>query len=114
MRDSIAAALEGADFRVIGAHDGSAALRLMRTEQPAILVLDIYMPEMDGFETMSALKAEASTVPIIAMSGGLAGQPGDLLPMALDFGAAAVLRKPFETADLIAAIHAAIAAPGRS
>ena len=108
MRDAVVAALDGFGYRTIGAEDGAAALRLMATEHPVALVLDLYMPEMDGFETMSALKASASKVPIVVISGGIAGEQGDLLPMALDFGAAAILRKPFETAELDAVLRKVI------
>ncbi|HVZ01943.1 MAG TPA: response regulator [Dongiaceae bacterium] len=108
IRDALRIGLESSGYRAIVTDDGAAAMRLVKSEHPAVLVLDLYMPETDGFEVMSALKSAAVEVPIIVMSGGVAGHPGDLLPMALDFGAAAALRKPFAIADLDAAIRKVI------
>ncbi|MES1152276.1 MAG: hypothetical protein ABUL54_10300, partial [Dongia sp.] len=58
---------------------------------------------------MSALKAATLDVPVIAISGGMPGRPGDLLPVALSFGATAALRKPFLIEELDAAIRKAVA-----
>ena len=104
-RDALLLSLEAHGYRATGAPDGAAAMKLLQTDRPAAIVLDLYMPEMDGFEVMSALKSAALDVPVIAISGGMPGRPGDLLPMAVDFGAAAALRKPFPIEDLDAAIR---------
>jgi len=104
-RDALLLSLEAHGYRATGAADGLAAMKLLRAERPAAIVLDLYMPDMDGFEVMSALKAEALAVPVIVISGGMPGRPGDLLPMAIDFGAAAALRKPFAIEELAAAIR---------
>jgi len=98
-------ALEAHGYRAIGTADGAAAMKMLESDRPAAIVLDLYMPEMDGFEVMSALKAAALDVPVIAISGGMPGRPGDLLAVAVDFGAAAALRKPFSIEDLDAAIR---------
>ena len=112
-RDALLLSLEAHGYRTTGAADGVEAMKLLRADPPAAIVLDLYMPDMDGFEVMSALKAEALNVPVIAISGGMPGRPGDLLPMALDFGAAAALRKPFAVEDLDAAIRQAVPQLGR-
>lgn len=104
-REALLLSLKAHGYRATGAADGVEAMKLLRTDRPAAIVLDLYMPDMDGFEVMSALKAEAFNVPVIAISGGMPGRPGDLLPMALDFGAAAALRKPFAVEELDAAIR---------
>ena len=104
-RDALLLSLEAHGYRAIGAADGVAAMKLLQADQPAAIVLDLYMPDMDGFEVMSALKSQALDVPVIAISGGMPGRPGDLLSMALDFGAAAALRKPFAIEELDAAIR---------
>jgi len=112
-RDALLLSLEAHGYRAIGAADGAAAMLLLQAERPAAIVLDLYMPDMDGFEVMSALKSQALDVPVIAISGGMPGRPGDLLPMALDFGAAAALRKPFAIEALDAAIRKLVPNLGR-
>lgn len=104
-RDALLAALETHGYHAIGTPDGAAAMKMLETDRPVAIVLDLYMPEMDGFEVMSALKSAALNVPVIAISGGMPGRPGDLLPLALDFGAAAALRKTFPIEELDAAIR---------
>jgi len=106
-RDALLLSLDAQGYRASGTGDGAAALEMLRAERPSAIVLDLYMPGMDGFEVMSALKAAAVDVPVIAISGGMPGRPGDLLPMALGFGAAAALRKPFLPEELDAAIRKA-------
>jgi two-component system response regulator MprA len=104
-RDALLSALDAHGYRAIGTADGAQAMKMLEADRPAAIVLDLYMPDMDGFEVMSALKSSALNVPVIAISGGMPGRPGDLLPMAIDFGAAAALRKPFPIEDLDAAIR---------
>jgi CheY-like chemotaxis protein len=111
-RDALVESLEACGYRCIGLGEGAAVLDLLKTGQtPAAIVVDLYMPGMDGFEVMSALKAAASKAPIIVISGGMPGRANELLPLALDLGAAAILRKPFAIAELDAAIRKAIGKP---
>jgi CheY-like chemotaxis protein len=62
-------ALEDTDYRVLTAVDG-AALALAQEQQPNVILLDILMPGMDGFEVSQRLRANPTTahIPIIAMS----------------------------------------------
>ena len=57
--------LEG--YRVIEAHDGIKALDRLRTELPDIVILDVMMPELDGFETLRMVR-EVSNVPVIMLT----------------------------------------------
>jgi CheY-like chemotaxis protein len=109
-RDALLLSLEAHGYRAVGTGDGAAALQMLGADRPMAIVLDLYMPGMDGFEVMSALKAAAVDVPVIAISGGMPGRPGDLLPVALGFGAAAALRKPFLIDELDAAIRKVVIA----
>jgi CheY-like chemotaxis protein len=94
--------------------EGAAVLDILKTgRMPAAIVVDLYMPVMDGFEVMSALKSAAVAVPVIVISGGMPGRPNELLPLALDLGAAAILRKPFAIAELDAAIRKVVPPLGR-
>lgn len=74
-----------------------------------VAIVDMIMPEMDGIETIRALKALCPSTRIIAMSGG--GQHGDAqlyLRIAEQFGAIAALTKPFMASDLGSAIARAL------
>jgi DNA-binding response OmpR family regulator len=110
-REALQASLGALGYRVVGVSDGEAAMKIVETDPPAAIVLDLYMPGMDGFEVMSALKKTATGVPVVVISGGMPGRPGDLLPLALDLGAAAILRKPFPIEELDKIIRRVV--PGR-
>jgi predicted signal transduction protein with EAL and GGDEF domain/DNA-binding response OmpR family regulator len=63
--------LEGADFRVVEAADGQAAVEICRERQPQIVLLDVNMPILDGFETCRRLRDSsfARHIPILMMTG---------------------------------------------
>jgi CheY-like chemotaxis protein len=72
-----------------------------------LVILDIFMPEMDGLETLAALRAYAPRLPIIAMSGG--GATGmDLLLEAKQLGADWTIAKPFTVAEIMALVGSAL------
>ena len=70
IRDSLTDILVYAGYEVIGAEDGGAALELARREHPDIILLDVMMPVMDGFEVLKNLKENPSTeaIPVIILS----------------------------------------------
>ena len=72
MREALQMILESADYTVVTAEDGEECLSKLKTEQPDLLILDLLMPRMDGFEVCKALKdprmAKAAKVPIIILS----------------------------------------------
>lgn len=77
-----------------------AALALLATDRPDVIISDMYMPEMDGIEFLIWLEGIAPEVPVIAISGG--GQAGKthVLDDARELGAAATLPKPFTYEEL--------------
>jgi DNA-binding response OmpR family regulator len=79
-------------FTVLTAVDGEAGLEVARAEHPDLILLDMVMPKLQGFEVLRMLKAEAATasIPVIVLSS-LGGQ-GDV-QAALDCGAASYLIK---------------------
>jgi DNA-binding response OmpR family regulator len=91
-------------FAVDTASDGRAALKKFREAQFDVIILDLWMPEKDGLETLIEIRRASPTAKVIAMSG--ANSIGFTKPLdtALRFGAAAVLEKPFTSQDLIEAI----------
>ncbi len=98
-RTFITDALEVAGYRVLQAV-GRAALALAQDQHPQVILLDLHMPELDGWEISRHLRADAQTaaIPIIAMSAGqrLASLPPDV--------ADALLPKPFTLSALYAAV----------
>jgi CheY-like chemotaxis protein len=79
----------------------------------AVLV-DMFMPDADGFETIHALRGMGIDAPVIAISGGCSKKPDGVLAWARSLGADASLAKPFEIERLIRlvdTIHGAACAP---
>jgi CheY-like chemotaxis protein len=80
-------------------------VRKFRSEAPNVIVTDIVMPEQEGIQTIREIRAEGSSVAIIAISGGGGGGDGSLyLTIAEELGADAVLQKPFRLAELVSVV----------
>jgi len=96
-------------FRVTIADDGESGLRLLERERVDLMIIDIFMPHMRGFESVRLFHDSAPTIPLIAMSGyafaDINSPAPDFLRMALELGAARCLRKPFTPAALMAVIN---------
>lgn len=100
--------LERAGHHVTLAGDGCRALAQFEASQFDLLFLDIFMPGMDGLETMRHIRALAPAIPIIVISGRSitpdAYTEPDFLKMATKLGAVASLQKPFRPDALLAAV----------
>lgn len=109
VRTTITTVLEQEGFEVFTAEDGRTGLEALDSTPFDVVIVDIFMPGMDGLETITALHRHAPTVPIIAMSGfsfrDSATPAPDFLSMATKLGAVCSLQKPFEPRDLLAAVH---------
>lgn len=92
LRRAAESALKRAGFTVLPAADGEEALRLAQAEKPDLVLLDLIMPKLQGFEVLKALKADPTTamIPVIVLSN--LGQEGDV-QRALESGAVAYLVK---------------------
>jgi len=105
--------LQRNNFRVTIAEGGEAGLRALEHEQFDLMIIDIFMPHMRGFESIRIFHERAPVVPLIAMSGyafaNLNSPAPDFLRMALELGAARCLRKPFTPHALLAAINDCLA-----
>ena len=89
-------------FEVITATSGKEALQLIRSTKPDIMLLDIVMPEMDGFHVLKRLRT-FSLMPVIAFSANIANYDE-----AIRLGASAFVSKPFKTDDIIGKIDACL------
>jgi len=91
-------------YKVILASNGEEALSLFRTEQPNLVILDIMLPKMDGYEVCSAIRQE-SQVPIIMLTA--LGDISDRV-MGLELGADDYVIKPFSPKELEARIRSVL------
>lgn len=104
LRDVVRLALEGAGHDVLTATQGVEGLACLNGHPVDLVVTDLFMPEMDGIELITALRRQFPGVRIVAMSG----RPGvDYLSVAKELGAARILRKPFVMDELLSAVEAA-------
>ncbi|HEY3483294.1 MAG TPA: response regulator [Streptomyces sp.] len=87
LRKAAETALKRHGFTVVAAVDGEEALRLARAAPPDLVLLDLIMPRMQGFEVLRALKADPATAPIPVVILSNLGQDGDM-KQAMDAGAA--------------------------
>jgi CheY-like chemotaxis protein len=86
--------LEAAGHSVLQAADGQEALDMVAACHVDLLVVDMLMPNVDGLETIIALRKGGSAMPIIAISSGGRMDRSTLLRPAAVFGANAILSKP--------------------
>lgn len=98
-------AIEHAGYRVHEAPNGNEAVRLCRTEPIDVVLLDIFMPDKEGFETIRELRETVPDVKIVAVSGG--GRYGfvDVLEAAKMFGARYAFAKPVPLGKLLEALR---------
>jgi len=101
--DMLAKTLERAGFAVITAIHGTDALEKMRPLSADVVVTDILMPDMDGFELIRRLHAKWPHLPIVAMSG--IDDTPNFRNLALKFGAKAALSKPVNRAHLVEVVR---------
>ena len=96
--------LVDAGYATRTATDGRAALAAVQADPPGLLLLDVQMPEMDGFEVAAMLKADpaTATIPIIMVS---AHEGRGARVVGLESGAEDYLSKPVDPAELIAKIR---------
>jgi two-component system KDP operon response regulator KdpE len=91
-------------YEVIEATSGSEALELLRDRMPDLILLDVMMPDMDGFETLQLLR-EISTVPVIMLTAK--GEEEDRI-RGLELGADDYITKPFSPREMVSRVRAVI------
>ena len=91
-------------YEVITADNGATALELLETQHPDLLILDVMMPQLDGFEVCRRVR-QSMDVPIVILSAK--GETADKVT-GLELGADDYLPKPFEPSELIARVKAVL------
>ncbi|MGD9009336.1 MAG: response regulator transcription factor [Desulfobacteraceae bacterium] len=104
MADLVAHCLKRENIQVMFARDGRQAIKMIREKTPALVLLDIMLPHMDGWEVCKEIR-KFSTVPIIMLSART--ETIDRV-MGLNLGADDYINKPFEPHELIARIKAVL------
>lgn len=102
--DMIKMRLESNDYEVIAADNGEDGIRLAQAEKPDLILLDVMMPGIDGFQTLQRLKADGKTwdIPVVMLT---AKREMKSIQRAQDISAADYLIKPCESKDLMAVVR---------
>jgi PAS domain S-box-containing protein len=102
--------LRQAGFEVVDAASGEEALRLVRSEEPDLVLLDVNLPDLDGFEVCRRIKTapETSTIPVLYLSA--AYRTPEHRVQGLDLGADGYLTQPVEPRELVATVNALLRA----
>ena len=92
--------LETRGFRVFTALTGTAGIELARRERPAVILLDVMMPEVDGHQVCKRLKADPLTSKIPVLMLTVMNRIKDIA-LAMDEGADGFMAKPFDNDELL-------------
>jgi DNA-binding response OmpR family regulator len=103
MRTALADVLDGEGYRALTAADGEVGLQRALEEKPDLILLDIMMPKLDGFEVCAELRRLGHATPVLMLTAK--GQVEDRVT-GLDAGADDYLVKPFSTEELLARVRA--------
>ena len=114
VRTAIMTVLEHQGLDVIAVEDGQSGIEAIQGQKFDVIIVDIFMPGMDGLESIRAFKRYAPAVPVIAISGFMfrdSTRPApDFLAMATKLGAAYSLHKPFRATELVQVVEACLTA----
>lgn len=97
--------LEEAGYAVSDASDGAAGLAMFRSGGWALVVLDLFMPGLDGLDALEEMDPERSGVPVIVISGGGTKTGADPLHLAMTLGASRSFPKSFEYDEFLDAVR---------
>ncbi len=112
IRDTLRRILQQAGHQVDMAEHGGIGLEALQRRPVDLVICDLFMPDMEGFETMRSIRERHADLKIIAMSGGARGLDRDaFLDDAEILHADATLPKPFKNSDLIGLVEELLASP---
>lgn len=100
MLELLTTMLEKEGYKVIGAENGKIAVELARKELPALIMLDIHMPVLDGLKACKAIKTDqvTKTIPVVMLT--VEGSISEI-EQAISFGAKTYITKPSGRAEII-------------
>jgi DNA-binding NtrC family response regulator len=115
---AIEACLQRQGFEITVANGAESGLGALETAAFDVMLVDVFMPHMRGYESIRIFHERAPTIPLIAMSGyafaKLATPSHDVLAMTLQYGATSSLRKPFTPSRLVATVTECLINPSRA
>jgi DNA-binding response OmpR family regulator len=97
--------LEADGYDVLSAEDGEGGLELARSERPDLIILDVMLPKLNGFQVLQAIRREGLMMPIIVLSARNAEMDK---VTGLELGAEDYVAKPFSLAELLARVRAGL------
>jgi CheY-like chemotaxis protein len=100
IRELLFTALEDDGFEVVPAANGHEALAAIKTFRPDVIVLDLMMPVMDGWQFARELRARDEDIPLVLLSAAR-----DLRAHQKTLAAVDVIEKPFDLSELLPKIH---------
>ncbi|MGC9398876.1 MAG: response regulator transcription factor [Anaerolineae bacterium] len=109
LTDVVAFTLRREGFEVLQAYDGAAALRRLDAETPDLIILDVNLPDMDGFTVCQKIR-ERGDVPVIMLT---VREEEDDIVQGLELGADDYITKPFSPRQLVARVQAVLRRSGR-
>lgn len=107
LRELVTYRLSRSGYNVIGAEDGQEAFELAAERTPDLMILDVMMPKLDGYELTRRVRAEAalSSIPVILLTAR--SQESDI-DRGFEVGADDYLKKPFNPDELVARVRAVL------
>jgi len=113
--EAIEVCLQRQGFEVTVADGGEAGMRALENATFDVMLVDIFMPHMRGYESVRVFYERAPLIPLVAMSGYTFASPDtsshDFLKTTLELGAVCCLRKPFTPNALLAAVNQCLTRP---
>ena len=109
-RELLLLLLEGGEYSLLEAADGMEALDLLRAEQPDLLITDIVMPRMDGYELVRRLREDDSTAHTSVIFCSASYHEREVREMARSLGVQSTLAKPFDHKTVRTIVDATLAA----
>lgn len=104
IRMLVSASLRSGGYELLEAEDGETTLRTALDRHPDLILLDVTMPKLDGFEVLHFLRAKAETADTKVIMLTTAAMPADIQTGA-QMGVSGYIIKPFQPADLRAAVE---------
>ncbi len=101
-RSTIKAMLRKLNVEICEAENGREGWKKILTERPDIIILDLYMPEKDGFDVLKDIEDEWMGIPVVVISNDSAQSTID---SCLRYGASAYLKKPLNPNEFISALN---------
>lgn len=100
VRQTVKLALEDEGYRVVEARNGRAGLDVLQVEQPAVILLDMRIPVLDGWGFMREYGSRPTRAPVVVFSAAV-----DVQASRDEVGADEAIAKPFGLADLLAVVE---------